>query len=74
MRIIDNGEHGDERGDLDALKKSAALNGGHGDAVLAEDAPVHAADGVGGAEENGDVPILKGALPAAGRDGRPGGD
>ena len=74
MRVIDDGEHGDERGDLDALKEAAALNGGHGDAVLAEDAPVHAADGVGGAEENGDVPILKGALPAAGRDGRPGGD
>ena len=64
MRIIDDGEHGDERGNLDALKETAALNGGHGDAVLTEDAPVHAADGIGGAEENGDVTILKGALPA----------
>ena len=64
MRVIDDGEHGDERGYLDALKETAALNGGHGDAVLTEDAPVHAADGIGGAEENGDVTILKGALPS----------
>ena len=64
MRIIDDGEHGDERGNLDALKETAALNGGHGDAVLTEDAPVHAADGIGGAEEDGNIPILKGALPA----------
>ena len=64
MRVIDDGEHGDKRGDLDALKETAALNGGHGYAVLAEDAPVHTADGIGRAEKNGKVPILKGALSA----------
>ena len=71
--VVHDREHTDSGGDLGGREVAAALRLADGDPGLQKRAAVDPADGVGRAQQDGDIAVLDGPHARPGRDGRAGG-